>query len=185
SARLVFPVWAANAALVHPNFVIITIVALLMLSSPAQRFFGRVLDPYLYRGIEQPVALAGATRRLSRLMQPAELAAELRQILSEVLVPESFTMLITSFESESFEQLSGEASPAVDPRTLAALHVGQPNTTVMMVNPTEESGEARVTHTALRAAGIEILVTLGRRGHLLGFVLLGPRRSGDAYFPNN
>ncbi len=32
------------------------------------------------------------------------------------------------------------------------------------------------------AAGIEIVVTLGRRGQLLGAVLLGPRRSGDAYF---
>jgi signal transduction histidine kinase len=185
SARLIFPGWAANTALVHPNFVIIAIVALLMLSSPVQRFFGRVLDPYLFRGIEQPVALAGATRRLSRLMQPAELAAELRQLLTEVLVPESFTMLIMSFESQSFEQLSGEASPAVDPRALAALHAGQPNTTVVMVNPTEESGEARLTHIALRAAGVEILVTLGRRGHLLGFVLLGPRRSGDAYFRND
>ncbi|PYN88152.1 MAG: hypothetical protein DMD87_10780 [Candidatus Rokuibacteriota bacterium] len=132
SARLFFPVWAANTAFVHPNFVIITTVALLMLSSPAQRFFSRVLDPYLYRGIEHPVALAGATRRLSRLMQPAELATELRQVLSEVLVPESFTMLVTSFESDSFEQLSGESSPEVDPYGLAALHAGQPNTTVVM-----------------------------------------------------
>jgi len=185
SARLVFPVWAANAALVHPNFVIITIVALIMLSSPAQRFFSRVLDPYLHRGIEQPVALAGATRRLSRLMQPTELAAELRQILSEVLVPESFTMFVTSFEDESFEKLSAEPSPEVDPLALAALYAGHSHTTVVMVNPSEEIGEAKLTHTALRAAGVEILVTLGRRRRLLGFVLLGPRRSGDAYFRND
>ena len=185
SARLVFPVWAGNAALVHPNFVIITIVALIMLSSPAQRFFSRVLDPYLHRGIEQPVALAGATRRLSRLMQPTELAAELRQILSEVLVPESFTMFVTSFEDESFEKLSAEPSPEVDPLALAALYAGHSHTTVVMVNPSEEIGEAKLTHTALRAAGVEILVTLGRRRRLLGFVLLGPRRSGDAYFRND
>ena len=185
SARLVFPTWAASTSLVHPNIVIMTIVALLMLSSPAQRFFSRVLDPYLHRGIEQPVALAGATRRLNRLMQPAELAAELRQILSEVLVPESFTMLVTSFESDSFEQLSAESSPEVDPRALAALHAEQPNTTVVMVSPSEEIGDAKLTYAALRAAGVEILVTLGRRGRLLGFVLLGPRRSGDAYFRND
>ena len=29
------------------------------------------------------------------------------------------------------------------------------------------------------------MVTLGRRGQLLGIVLLGPRRSGDAYFKND
>jgi len=185
SARFIFPAWAGDTPLVHPNFVIIAIVALLMLSSPAQRFFSRVLDPYLFRGIEQPVALAGATRRLSRLMQPTELAAELRQILAEVLVPETFTMLVKSFENDSYEQLSTESSPEVDPRALAVLHAGQPNTTVVMVNPSEEIGDARSTHTALRAAGVEILVTLGRRGHLLGLVLLGPRRSGDAYFRND
>lgn len=181
-ARLVFPAWEADTPFVHPNLVIVTIVALAMLSSSAQRFFSRAIDPYLYRGIEHPVALRGATRRLSRLMQPVELASELRQILAEVFVPESFTMLVKSFESESFEQLSTETPLEIDPQALAALHDGQPNTTVIVVNPAEEIGSAKSTHAALRASGVEILVTLGRRGQLLGVVLLGPRRSGDAYF---
>src|SRR3989454_11624650 len=37
----------------------------------------------------------------------------------------------------------------------------------------------------MRTAGVEIVVTLTRRGQLLGVVLLGPRRSGDAYFKND
>jgi hypothetical protein len=131
---------------VHPNLVIVTIVALAMLSNPAQRFFSRTIDPYLYRGIEHTVALRGATRRLSRLMQPAELASELRQILSEVLVPESFTMLVKSFESDSLEHLSTEAPPGIDPRIVAAFHAGQFNTAVTIVNPAQESGAARRMH---------------------------------------
>ena len=66
SARLISPAWEAESLFVHPNLVVVTIVALVMLSSPAQRFITRLVDPYLYRGIEHSVALTGATRRLSR-----------------------------------------------------------------------------------------------------------------------
>jgi signal transduction histidine kinase len=185
-ARLISPAWEAETLFVHPNLVVVTIVALALLSSPAQRFISRLIDPYLHRGIEHSAALGGATRRLSRLMQPAELASELRQILAEVLVSESFTLLVKSFPNDSFERLSMDTPPVdIDPRALAALHAGQPDTSVIVVNPTEETGGTKRTHAALRAAGVEVLVTLGRRGQLLGMVLLGPRRSGDAYFKND
>ncbi len=185
SARLVSPAWEIETLSIHPSLVIVTIVALAMFLHLAQRFVSRLIDPYLYRGIEQPVALRGATRRLSRLMQPTELSSELRQILAEVLVPESFTMLVKSFESDSFEPLSAEIPPQVDPQALSALHASEPNTSVIVVNPSTETGGSKSTHAALQAAGIEILVTLGRRGQLLGILLLGPRRSGDAYFEND
>jgi signal transduction histidine kinase len=184
-ARLISPAWEAETLFVHPNLVVVTIVALAMLSHPAQRFISRLVDPYLYRGIEHSVALTGATRRLSRLMQPAELAAELRQILNEVLVPESFTLLVKAFPNDSFERLSPDTPPDIDPQTLVALHARQPGTSVFVVSPGEEVDEMKRTYTALRAAGVEVLVTLGRRGRLLGLVLLGPRRSGDAYFKND
>ena len=185
-ARLLFPTWEVETPLVHPNFVIVAIVALAMLSSPAQRFFSRVMDPYLFRGgIEYSSALRGATRRLSRLMQPAELAAELRQILAEVLVPESFTMLVKSFESDTFEDLTANATQAVDVQALSALRLGHSDTTVIVVSPAQETGLVKSAHEALRAAGAEIVVALGRRGQLLGVVLLGSRRSGDAYFKND
>ena len=183
-ARLVLP-WETGIPAVDPNLVIVTIVALALLSNPAQRFFSRAIDPYLYRGIEHPVALRGATRRLSRLMQPSELASELRQILAEVLVPESFSMLVKSLESDSLEHVSTETPSGLDPRILAAFHAGQSNTAVTVVNPAQESGTAKRMHEHMRNAGIEIIVTLGRRGQLLGVVLLGPRRSGDAYFKND
>ena len=185
SARLISPAWEAESLFVHPNLVVVTIVALVMLSSPAQRFITRLVDPYLYRGIEHSVALTGATRRLSRLMQPAEFASELRQILTEVLVPESFTLLVKSFPNDSYERLSPDAPPNIDPHALAALQSRQPNTSVFVVSHGEETEDTKRTYAALRAAGVEVLVTLGRRGQLLGIVLLGPRRSGDAYFKND
>jgi signal transduction histidine kinase len=183
STRLALPSWDGETLPIDPNLVIVTIVALAMLSNPAQRLLNRAINPYLYRGIEHPVALQGATRRLSRLMQPAELATQLRLILAEVLVPESFTMVVKSFHGDAWEQLATDAPTELSPRILAAVQAS--HTTVVLVNPVAETGAAKLIHEAMRAAGVEIVVTLGRRGQLLGFVLLGPRRSGDAYFKND
>ena len=174
AARLIFPGWDAQTYFVHPNIVTITIVALAMLSSPAQKFFNRAIDPYLYRGIEHAIALRAATRRLSRLMQPAELASELRQILAEVLVPESFTLLVRSFESDSFEQLSSNGSSQVDPQIWAALQLDYADSGgVLVVNPAEDAGVLKPIHDALRNLDVELVVMIGRRGQLLGLVLLG------------
>ena len=183
AARVIFPSWDAQTYFVHPNIVTITIVALAMLTSPAQRFLNRAIDPYLYRGIEHATALRAATRRLSRLMQPTELAAELRQILGEVLVPESFTLLVKSFESDSFEQLLSEGSTHIDPRIWAALRLDHTSSgSVIVVNPAENGHIPKPVRDTLQDVGVELVVTIGRRGQLLGLVLLGPRRSGDAYF---
>jgi PAS domain S-box-containing protein len=186
AARLVVPNWATEPLFVHPDILIIAGIVIAMLSIPSQRFFSHVIDPYLYRGrLDYALALRGATRQLSRLMTPTELSAELRQLLTEAFVPESFTMLVRPFESHALKQLSEDVPPVADLLTLATLMTDQPNPTVIDVNPTRQTGASGIAHEALRAAGIEIVVTLGRRGQLLGAILLGPRRSGEAYFKND
>jgi signal transduction histidine kinase len=164
------------------DVLIVLFVTLAMMSVPAQTFFGRLIDPYLYRGrIEYSSALREATHRLSRLMPPGELAAELRFILTEAFIPESFTMVARPPEGGVLEDLSHESGDA-DLLTVAALMVEQSQPSVLVVNPSQERGARRAAHEALRQAGIEVVVALGRRGQTLGAVLLGFRRSGDAYF---
>ena len=185
-AHLLVPSLKTESFLVSSDILIVAIVVLVMLSNPSQRFFSRVIDPYLYRGrVDHASALRNATRQLSRLMQPRELSAELRQILTDVFVPETFLMLVRPFESHVFEQFSEDSTGAVDLLTLAAVMTEQSNPAVLIVNPSREASAAKVAHEALSAAGIEIVVALGRRGQLLGAVLLGPRRSGDAYFKSD
>ena len=184
-ARVLAPSWSNEPLLVRPDFLIVAIVVVATLSNPSQRFFSRIIDPYLYRGrIDYASALRYATRRLSRLMPLAELSSALRQLLTDAFVPESFVMLVRRFESETFEQLTDNAA-VVDMAKLAALMSEQPNPNVFIVDPAPESGARRIAHESLRMAGIEVVVTLGRRGQVLGAVLLGPRRSGDAYFKND
>jgi signal transduction histidine kinase len=164
------------------DVLIVLFVTLAMISVPVQAFVSRLIDPYLYRGrIEYSSALREATHRLSRLMPPAELAAELRFILTEAFIPESFTMVARPPEGGALEDLSHESGDR-DLLTVAALTVEQSKPSVLVVNPSQERAARRSAHEALRQAGIEIVVALGRRGQTLGAVLLGPRRSGDAYF---
>ena len=184
--RLALPGWRVEALLVHPDVLIVAVVVLVLLSSPVQQSFGKVIDRYLYRGrIDYASAVRRATRQLSQLMQPDALSIRLREILTNALVPEFFVMLIRDLDGHGFEQLPSDTREDKDLISLATLVTEQPDPTVFVVNPGREVGATRAAHEALRAAGVELVVALGRRGQLLGAILLGPRRSGDAYFEND
>jgi signal transduction histidine kinase len=183
--QLVAREWASEPFFVHPHILIIAIVVIAMSSNPMQRIFSRAIDPYLYRGrVDHAAALRGATRQLSRLMSPRELSTELHQILQKAFVPEQFAILARPFGGQTLEQLTGDAN-VIDLFSLAGFTTEQPSPGVIVVDPAHERGAGRAAHETLHTAGIEVVVTLGRRGQLLGAILLGPRRSGDAYFEND
>jgi len=168
---------------VHPDFVLVALVVLALLTRPVQGIVNNLIDPYLFRGrIEYASSLRNATHRLSHLMQPPQLAEELRQIMTEAFVPESFAMVARPLEGGAFEELTHSSPPLVDLVTASTLMVDHPGTAVLLVNPNAERGAKRIAHDALRAAGVDVVIVLGRRDQLLGVILLGPRRSGDAYF---
>jgi signal transduction histidine kinase len=163
------------------DVLIVVIVSLLLLSVPGQSIIARLVDPYLYRRrLDHPLALRQATHRLSRLMQPSELARELRDTLSSAFVPESFAMVVRSSEGQDLEPLISdfELNPTLR-ETLRSL-VSEDASSALVVSPTRDSRTP--AHGLMRDAGIELVVPLGRRGQLLGAILLGPRKSGDAYF---
>jgi signal transduction histidine kinase len=175
--------WSAKTLLAQPELVLLALVALAMLTRPVQMVVNGLIDPYLYRGkIEYASALRHATHRLSHLMQPKELAGELEQILTEALVPEFFAMAARPAEKGPFEQLIAGPPNMAELVAVAALLFEAPTSSALIITPETAKGAHRIAHEELRAAGVEVVITLGRRGRLLGIVLLGPRRSGDAYF---
>jgi signal transduction histidine kinase len=175
--------WHDKNVYVHPDFVLIALVVLALLTQPVQSAVNNLIDPYLFRGrIDYASALRNATHRLSHLMQPPQLAEELRQTITEAFVPESFAMVARPLEGGPFEQLTDSPRPLMDLVTAATLLVDHLGTTVLLISSNAERGAKRSAHDALRAAGVEVVITLGRRDQLLGVILLGPRRSGDAYF---
>jgi signal transduction histidine kinase len=175
--------WHAKSLPVQPELLLLVVVALVMLTSPVQFIVNRLIDPYLYRGrIEYASALRHATHRLSHLMQPRQLADELRQILTEALVPELFGMAARPLEAGPFEELTEGPPNLHELVAVAAPLFETPTTSALLIDPDTARGAEKAAHERLRAAGVEVVTTLGRRGHLLGVILLGPRRSGDAYF---
>jgi len=183
ATHLIVPESRIESLVVSADVFIIAMVVLGLLSSPFQKFLGDIVDPYLYRGrIDYALSLREATHQLSRLMQPRELSAELRQILTNIFVPDLFAMLVRPSENEALELVSDDPPALVDFLTLASLITPRAGPTVLVVDPAQEGGSGPAANEALRAAGVELVVTLGRRGQLLGAILLGPRRSGDAYF---
>lgn len=181
--RLFLPRWEPRSLVVAPDVLVIGAVAVWMLTGPGQRMLSRIVDPYLYRGrIEHSSALREATHKLSHLMQPVELAAQLQTILSDAFVPETFAMIARPLDGGPLEQLTPRTPNITDILTIATLVTGHTGPTVTLVNPGTETGTTSKALEALKADGVELVVTLGRRGQLLGCMLLGPRRSGDAYF---
>jgi PAS domain S-box-containing protein len=182
ATHLIVPESRIESLVVSADVFIIAMVVLGLLSSPFQRFLGTVVDPYLYRGrIDYALSLREATHQLSRLMQPQELSAELRQILTSIFIPDSFAVLVRPSENKALELVSHDPPALVDFSTLASLVTPREGPTVLVVDQNPLVALLAVNE-ALRAAGVELVVTLGRRGQLLGAILLGPRKSGDAYF---
>ena len=176
------PEWH-QALEVPPFLIVLGVVVLTILSTPAQRLISRWLDPYLYRGrIEHSSALREATHRLSHLMQPSELGRELREILHEAFVPETFSMAARPLEDGPLEELLSDTEGITKLFSIAMTMVDGPRPAVIVVRPDSEKGPDAAAYDSLRNAGIEIVIVLARRGTLLGVALLGPRRSGDAYF---
>lgn len=163
--------------------VIVIIVSLLMLSLPGQRLVERLVDPYLYRRrLDHTSALRDTAHRLSRLMQPSELADELRACLSESFLPETFAMVVQTFPNQTLDTLGAGAEVSEELRDHVGALVRANTLSVFFVNPATASRHERLAHQALRDAGIELVITLGRRSQTFGAILLGPRKSGDAYF---
>jgi signal transduction histidine kinase len=163
--------------------VVVVIVSLLMLSVPGQRIVERLVDPYLYRRrLDYQSALRDAAHRLSRLMQPSELAAELRSFLSDTFVPEDFVMIVRTSESDKPEMLDATTPMSADIQRIVSTLVDENTPSVFFVNASRARHDRRAAHEALRGAGFELVITLGRRSQPFGTILLGPRKSGDAYF---
>ena len=153
-----------------------------MLTSPVQSIVNRLIDPYLFRNrIEYSSALRDATHRLSHLMQPQQLAEELKQLLGHAVVPELFAMAARPLEAGPFEQRTDGPPDLNELVAVAALLFDNPSSSALLIDPDKARGGQRVAHETLRDAGVEVVMTLGRRGQLLGVVLLGPRRAATVF----
>ena len=165
------------------DVIVATAAALLMLSAPIHHLVVRFIDPYMFRRrIDYDSALRDATQRLSRLMQPEQLAEELHQILHSAFVPEGFAFAVRPLEGGDLEEFSAREISLRQLLLIVVEAIEERRPQVIVINPTTERGRRREAHELLSRAGIEVVISLARRDELLGVVVLGTRRSGDPYF---
>lgn len=188
AGRVTMAGWRHHTLVVPLDILVITGVALIVTSRPVGPLFTRLVDRYLYRGtVDYAVALRDATHKLSRLMSPPEFAVGLHDILASTFVPESIFIAVRPLDGSALEQLGPDPpNDALSSLSSAvtALLSDQPGSPVLVLSAVDVercSDDCR----ALRAAGVELVVPLGRRNQVLGGVLLGPRRSGDPYFSSD
>jgi signal transduction histidine kinase len=164
----------------------VTLIAVLItFSTPAQRLFAAVIDPYLYRGrLDYPAAVREATHRLSKLMSVDRLRGELTELVTDAYRPESVLFFIGPDQPPATGDASrsGQGEGAIVEWATRALNDAAATSAVLVMEPTTGDTEEADPRRHLARRGVEIVVGLRRRGRLLGGLVLGPRRSGDAYF---
>jgi len=181
--QIVVPDWNQQLIPLHPSAIIVVCVAALLVSSPAQGLISRLIDPYLYRGrIEHASALREATHRLSRLMQPVEVARELRDIINELFIPELLAIGARTSSNERLESLLPDVSPLERLFETAITLLAYRGPSVLVVTSDREQPFPPRAIEELKNGGVEVVVGLARRETLLGVILLGARRSGDPYY---
>jgi signal transduction histidine kinase len=171
-----------------PLAVVVLLAVLLLLSAPAQYALRRLIEPYLFRAaINYSEALRGATKRLHRLMRLEEFKDEFLTALDATFRPEIVLMFVrrdngTALDSVGAGSCTDSASGLG--RLLSRLVPELPSPAVLSLE-SDDVCFPRDALGTLRSTGTELIMTLGRRTNPLGVVLIGPRRSGDAYFASD
>lgn len=167
---------------VSPTLAITLLVALAMVTSPARYLFANVIEPYLYRRrLDYSSSLQEATHRLSHLMQPAEFVVQLRDTLHEMFIPDAIHLFTRSVDGQTLDPLASHPHTLTSAQldTLTSGLASRPLRPQVVSSPELRELVGNIF------LDIEVAMLLVRRGRLLGIVLLGPRRSGDAYFSDD
>jgi signal transduction histidine kinase len=180
--------WTSSAPALPLYLLIPALITAIAISAPIAPHLTRAIDRYLGRGRpDLDRALRDAVRGLARLLRPLEAARALEQVLVEVLAPEYLTILIRPMGAPltdaptSWESIGTGVPEGVG---AAAWRLAMTGVALRVVEGRADSSwQLDPDEAVLDAHGIEVFVTLKRGDHILGTVLLGPRRDGDAYSP--
>lgn len=184
--------WQALAFPGPPDILAFVLVALLLVSPPALALLRPPLDRYLNRGrIDLEGVLQHATRRTSRLMHPDDLSRELTATVASALSC-SFCVIAIGRASTTggLVHVSGPAAPPPEdlPTLVEVGHrllASRASPAPLIVDPSRAPQQAVAAHEHLRQKGVDLLAPLWRRNELLGLLIVGAKRSGDAYFASD
>lgn len=188
--RFVIPTWRALPLGSKNDLLAALFVTLFLLTPIPLRLLTLIVDTYLLRPrIDSAALLTSAARNLAHLMQPDDLVSEFHRTLDSALAVRWSAIQLHSLDRILLHGPLEQLPPGVDLDGVFnyAAHILEPpdSAALHLVDPDREPSRLQAAAQTLRAAGVDVLATLGRHENPLGLFVLGPKRNGDAYFSSD
>jgi hypothetical protein len=191
--QTLYPFTMATSLAVPLVPLVVLVVTLLLISAPIAPVIISLVDRYFFKGRrDRDRILVTAARRLQGAVEPTDLATELKRLLAETFAPENIAILLSANNRYGCLCLANERAAVplehpVDTWNTAWTFEG-PLPGVILLDALDTNDRRAAWLPAaqtLRQAGFDIWIGLGRQQHKHAVVLLGPRRSGEAYLAND
>ena len=172
------------------EIVLALLVAVLF--APLKKQIQRAFDRYLYREpYDYQRTLRETSRALSGTIDLPALLGHFARTVVATLRPEGLAIYLLDVEEGRFERahvLGHGAFPPHAARTLPLLVTLDRERRLLFrdeVGPSSEAGIAGPTLGDFDHLGTEVLVPLIADDHVIGFLAVGPKRSGDTFFSDD
>ena len=180
------PVWRVEPVRVPFAALVVAAVAAVVVSTGFAPRLARLMDRYFFRGrVRYDYALREAARRLTMTGEPREVATQLRKTLSDTVMPEFGVLVVQAPDGTNRELLFADSAEDINTEMAelveAGWRVAVPTPGIRLAADIEKEISPRDVQTLI-ASRVELWIGLGRPDRKVGVMMLGPRRSGDAYF---
>jgi PAS domain S-box-containing protein len=159
--------------------------------TPARTGVQRLFDRYLYRNpYNYAHTLREASHALTGTIDLPSLLGHTGVVIESTFHPDGVGIYLFDFEDSEYVlswNLSAPRLPQTIGRDSVVVQALVVRTLLFSdeVTSAEPSGPSSDLRDALRSLRAEVLIPLREEGDLIGFVVLGAKRSGDPYFSND
>lgn len=162
---------------------------------PLRRWLNDSFNRYLYREpYDYRSTIRQVSRRLSTTLHLGTLLSYLTEVLDHTIKPETFALYLREPASHRFHITflrnsapTSRSRPFLDSSSSLIRYLEHDHLSLLATdfrfNP--RSPEASAAHEELTSHGAQLAFPLLHDRHLSGLLLLGPKRSGDPYFPED
>lgn len=172
----------------NPVLVAVLVLALTLLLNPLRQRLRQLLEVTFFRsGQEYQDYLQEFNRDLTEALKEKDVVSLLRRYVNKSISPHPFHIYVYDPVREDYGPcVDEEGKNTTDIRFRAegglAQTLSQQNVYLYLQNPEQCPATLRTDQTRLALSNAQLFIPIsGRKGHILGWLALGARRSGEPY----